>query len=407
MKKTNRVIIALTVSICFSSAALFLLYTFYNGWHLSRDERFSLYLKKSDLLYGEGKHKAAEKQLLAASRNITGPESWIKLLKRTANIAGKRQIIICASDGGKSFEKLSGREDFTAFSVYASMRTGNTERASKDSSLLESAMYRSIKKEALLGSLLETDDIAPDELLNIYNLTDDARLALDACLVYAKKGLFSNACSVVFELDYNQYPEVAALIAYDSLDLSAADKAVKHYFRLENSEKSPQIQLLSSDIKIMENNIDDAKEILEAFVSQNPHYSPDPFISLSAVYESLNLNGDEILENGLLYFNDNFNLFLKLAESNARKKRTDISGNMILDYIKKNPGVKQMEKMKLDLLLIKIGRTVSRRDIETYLWELFYNEALSERGGQQVCSEIFSGILLEPEELKVSASSCC
>lgn len=269
---------------------------------------FEVLLSQTDFDISQGYYAKAEGDLSKAFSSARGEYNLLRLLKRAHRIAvSTSSFSALAEFSSKALEKIPGSRIIRQLSVLAALRSGQSPRkiqllqrsSSKDQDweyLHAEAFLRkkidqvrrkelSLSLQALL-SLIDTTD--PVQMQAVGTAQNDARIQLDAALLWMESGNLPNASALVRSQPENPlFQEPRTFISFDSGDLEDALTVLSSH---PEAATRKDLVLLRADILRMLARNDEAAGIYQQLIGEDPAFSWHPYLNLAEIF---NERGDK------------------------------------------------------------------------------------------------------------------
>ncbi|MCR4821819.1 MAG: hypothetical protein K5873_02985 [Treponema sp.] len=190
----------------------------------------------------------------------------------------------------KGLKKLPDNEELSAVYGHFLLRHDRLSEAVKVTACLEGGQYGSIRSEALMKTLLETENITDlssplfslgftSTYYDMYVGTNDSRWLRNCALIYLLSGDYSMASSLQRELEDSQDALFWAYVQYDSANY---DMAAENLKMVTSPLLRESAALLASDAYMMLDDEESAENEREIFIKgQNASSAPALYVNSS------------------------------------------------------------------------------------------------------------------------------
>lgn len=252
--------------------SIFLTGIFFVSCSKSDDSAFLSTMESIDIFIKNGDTSEAMRLLKKSEKKAFSSFARIGIYRRYISLGEEKRaekVLI------KGLKKLPENPELTAVYGHFLLRRGNLLKAIDITKCLEGTKYGSIRSEAIMKKLLQTEDLAElskqlfsreisSTYYDTYAATDDARWLRNCAVIYLLRGDYSAAASLQREPEDSQDALFWAFVQYDSgnYDIAASNLEQVHSSLLRSSAA-----LLASDTYMMLDDEESAEASREEFIN--------------------------------------------------------------------------------------------------------------------------------------------
>lgn len=252
--------------------SIFLTGIFFVSCSKSDDSAFLSTMESIDIFIKNGDTSEAMRLLKKSEKKAFSSFARIGIYRRYISLGEEKRaekVLI------KGLKKLPENPELTAVYGHFLLRRGNLLKAIDITKCLEGTKYGSIRSEAIMKKLLQTEDLAElskqlfsreisSAYYDTYAATDDARWLRNCAVIYLLRGDYSAAASLQREPEDSQDALFWAFVQYDSgnYDIAASNLEQVHSSLLRSSAA-----LLASDTYMMLDDEESAEASREEFIN--------------------------------------------------------------------------------------------------------------------------------------------
>ena len=345
---------------------------------------------------------------------IEGRDRWLQVLKRAYKVSGGNgNYDFLYSIATLASKDLPGSEEISAFLVYALLRSGRYERANAlTQDRLSGEKWKSLRNEVLLTGKenVNTENLMfqiinsrqPDLYKQAADLYQDARLYLDAALLYAKEGDLDTA----FDLRsfyHLLYPIPSVYISYDSGNFQPGLEEVKSLPQVDLRQEE---KLLVIDLLYNLGSRDAIENINTSLIRENPKISWIPYVNNAIL---LSKRGDykdaySSIQAGLVIFPENPELRLAGISIQHAMGRSDEAKKELSEFRQTT-----FSNVGVAILSYQLEKSPAyAKRLQSLLWELFLKEPDDVQNARYLASYLLHSrdfALLESMLLQAELSS--
>jgi len=327
-----------------------------------------------------------------AARVAATREEWLSVAKRAYAISeADKNYEFLRTVALRGTRRLPGATELWALVVFADDRTGRYAEAIELSERhLRDSAYAGLKTEAVLRaypaidpSSISLDAVgrtfveaitskSPDLFQRLAQETGNEDFLTDAVLLDAYRGDMAGAYKLLIALRSKIRPDMGMLLSYDADQL---DASLNYFDLIPPAQRSDALDLLSIDIRMLQERYSDADARYQLFVQQHPSYSWVPYANLGWLAQrSDDSRALAYLEEGDSLFPDRKEIALGLAEAYRRDNRPEKAAAVLGQYLKSKP-----DDLDANLLNLRVsGASGSPENYRSRLWQLFYQSVHGE-----------------------------
>ena len=257
--------------IAFTSLFFLLTGIFFASCSKSEDASFNSNLESVDIFIKNGDTGEAMRLLKKTEKKAYSSFARIGIYRRYMTLGEEKRAEAVLSKGLK---KLPENPELSAVYGHFLLRKNRLSDAVSVTKCLEGTKYGSLRSEAIMKTLLDTDDLAnissplfsrefSSTYYDMYVGTDDARWLRNCALVYLLRGEYSMASSLQQDLEDSQDALFWAFVQYDSgnYDIAASNLSQVNSPMLKGSAA-----LLASDAYMMLDDEANAESARETYI---------------------------------------------------------------------------------------------------------------------------------------------
>ena len=275
--------------ICLLCSLFFLAGFFFASCSKSDDRSFMTDMESVDIFIKNGDTSEAIRLLKKAEKKAYSSFARIGVFRRYMTLGEEKWAEAVLVRGLK---KLPDSMELSALYGHFLLRHGRLSEAISITKNLEGTAYGSIRSEAVMKSLLEsenlTDNSSPLFSLNftstyydMYVGTNDSRWLRNCALIYLLSGDYNMASSLQREIEDSQDALFWSFVQYDAGNF---EMAVENLKKVTSPLLRSQAALLASDAYMLLDDEDNAERERELFIASSPESVAPAIYVNSALY---------------------------------------------------------------------------------------------------------------------------